>query len=65
MFVFFVYLERKGGPMQETVHATFVAGHLMVMGVNVMFFAFILHLAISERETPSERLRDVGTDGAR
>ena len=49
--IFWIWVQRKGGPMEETVHATFIAGHLMVLGANVMFFAFILHLAISERET--------------
>jgi glycosyltransferase involved in cell wall biosynthesis len=49
--IFWIWLQRAGGSMEETVHPAFVAGHLMVMGVNVMFFAFILHLAISERDS--------------
>ena len=48
--IFWIWLQRSGGSMEDTVHPAFVAGHLMVMGVNVMFFAFILHLAISERD---------------
>ncbi|MEO8136462.1 MAG: glycosyltransferase family 2 protein [Betaproteobacteria bacterium] len=48
--IFWVWLKRAGGSMEDTVHPVFVAGHLMVMGVNVMFFAFVLHLAISERD---------------
>jgi hypothetical protein len=53
--IFSIWVSRAGGSMEDTVHPAFVAGHLMVMGVNVMFFAFILHLAISERrnEEPS------------
>ena len=65
LVVFWIWLKRSGGEMEETVHATFVAGHLMVMGVNVMFFAFILHLAISEREPQNDRRRDLHTDAAR
>ena len=53
--IFWIWVKRKGGPMEETVHATFIAGHLMVLGANVMFFAFILHLAISEREPQNDR----------
>ena len=49
--IFGIWLQRAGGSMEDTVHPAFVAGHLMVMGVNVMFFAFILHLAISERDS--------------
>lgn len=48
-FIVRVWLHRAGGSMEDTVHPAFVAGHLMVMGVNVMFFSFILHLAVSER----------------
>jgi glycosyltransferase involved in cell wall biosynthesis len=55
--IFWIWLSRAGGSMDETVHPAFVAGHLMVMGVNVMFFAFILHLAISERDSDSPRGR--------
>lgn len=41
---------RDYGSMEDTVHPVFVAGHLMVLGFNVMFFSFVLHLAVSEQE---------------
>ncbi|MBK8742666.1 MAG: glycosyltransferase family 2 protein [Betaproteobacteria bacterium] len=49
-FIFRLWLQRAGGSMDDTVHPAFVAGHLMVLGFNVMFFSFIFHLAISERD---------------
>lgn len=47
--LFRVWIAREFGSMEDTVHPAFVAGHLMVLGFNVMFFSFILHLAVSER----------------
>jgi hypothetical protein len=47
--IFWTWLQRAGGSMEDTVHPAFVAGHLIVLGFNVMFFSFILHLAVSER----------------
>ncbi len=47
--IVWVWLQRAGGSMTDTVHPAFVAGHLMVLGFNVMFFSFIFHLAVSER----------------
>lgn len=47
--LFRIWLARNFGSMEDTVHPAFVAGHLMVLGFNVMFFSFILHLAVSER----------------
>jgi glycosyltransferase involved in cell wall biosynthesis len=52
--VLWVWIKRAGGSMEDTIHPAFVAGHLMVLGFNVMFFAFILHLAVSERQPESE-----------
>lgn len=52
--VFWIWIKRAGGSMEDTVHPVFVAGHLMVLGFNVMFFAFILHLAVSERQPENE-----------
>lgn len=45
-----MWIARNYGSMEDTVHPVFVAGHLMGLGFNVMFFAFILHLAVSERD---------------
>jgi glycosyltransferase involved in cell wall biosynthesis len=44
-----LWIARDYGSMEDTVHPVFVAGHLMVLGFNVMFFSFVLHLAVSER----------------
>ena len=47
--IFAIWVQRAGGSMEDTVHPAFVAGHLMVLGFNVMFSSFVLHLAVSER----------------
>jgi len=49
-FIVWLWIRRAGGSMEDTVHPAFVAGHLIVLGFNVMFFSFIFHLAVSERE---------------
>ena len=48
------WIARNYGSMEDTVHPAFVSGHLMVLGFNVMFFSFILHLAVSERSTVND-----------
>lgn len=44
-----VWIQRAGGSMEDTIHPAFVVGQVMALGFNVMYFAFIMHLAISER----------------
>jgi hypothetical protein len=50
--IFTIWIKRSGGSMEDTVHPAFVAGQLMALGFDVMFFAFVMHLAVSERSTP-------------
>lgn len=38
------WLDAGGGPLQDTVHAAFVATTAMVAGVNLIFFSFLLNL---------------------
>ena len=54
--ILWTWVKRAGGSMEDTVHPAFVAGHLIILGFNVMFFSFIFHLAISERRGRARKL---------
>ena len=44
------WLAHPGRPMPGTVHAAFVAINFMVLGVNVLFSSFLIHLALAENQ---------------
>jgi glycosyltransferase involved in cell wall biosynthesis len=48
-----IWIKRGGGSMDDTVHPAFVAGQTIALGFDVVFFSFIMHLAISERNADS------------
>jgi glycosyltransferase involved in cell wall biosynthesis len=48
LLLLMAWLGHPGRPMERTVHAAFVAINLMVLGVNVLFSSFLVHLVLSE-----------------
>jgi len=44
------WMAHPGRAMPGTIHAAFVAIHLMVLGVNVLFTSFLIHLALAENQ---------------
>lgn len=46
--IFFDWLGRIGEAMEGTVHLAFVASTTVVLGLNIMFSAFLLNLLLSE-----------------
>jgi glycosyltransferase involved in cell wall biosynthesis len=42
------WLHKLGGPMEETVHLVFVAGTMMVLGLNAIFGSFLLSMILKE-----------------
>lgn len=43
------WLSHLGTPMEETVHAAFVATTCVVLGLNLLFSSFLLNLILSQR----------------
>lgn len=46
--ILFRWLNHIGEPMQETVHLAFVAGTMVVIGVNLLFNSFLLSMILKE-----------------
>jgi hypothetical protein len=46
--ILYRWLHQIGEPMQQTVHLAFVASAAIVLGLNVVFSAFLVNLVISE-----------------
>lgn len=46
--ILFRWLNHIGEPMQETVHLAFVAGTMVVLGVNLVFNSFLLSMILKE-----------------
>lgn len=46
-----IWLQRLGQSMTETVHPAFIAIYLMVLGANICFCSFLLHLTLQEKST--------------
>ena len=44
------WLAHPGRAMPGTIHAAFVTIDLMVLGVNVVFTSFLIHLALAENQ---------------
>jgi glycosyltransferase involved in cell wall biosynthesis len=42
------WLQKLGGPMEETVHLVFVAGTAMVLGLNIVFGSFLLSMILKQ-----------------
>jgi hypothetical protein len=49
--ILYRWLLEPGREMERTTHLAFVAATIMVLGVNVLFNAFLLNLIIEERDT--------------
>jgi len=47
--ILYRWLQEPGRAMERTVHLTFVATTVMVLGINVLFNAFLLNLIVEER----------------
>jgi hypothetical protein len=51
--ILYQWLQVPGREMEGTIHLAFVATTAVVLGVNVLFNAFLLNLIIEERDTDS------------
>ena len=46
--ILITWVERLGGPMEETVHLAFVASTAVVLGLNMVFSSFLLSMLVKE-----------------
>ena len=45
----FAWIRSNAGPMESTIHLAFFAGLVVVLGVNIGFSSFLLHMMVAER----------------
>ena len=49
--ILYRWLLEPGREMEQTIHLAFVATTIMVLGVNVLFNAFLLNLIMEDQHT--------------